>query len=125
PDVWFDRIHPDDRAAVFTELLTAAVDQNGPSECEHRVIRRDGSVGRLVARMVLEHDDAARPRRLVGWLGDVSRMREVESSLRTAQALAEAGRLAASSTHDFNNFLTIIRGHTELALGAVDPDGAA
>ena len=125
PDVWFDRIHPDDRAAVFTELLTAAVDQDGPSDCEHRVVRRDGSVGTLVARMVLEHDDAARPRRLVGWLGDVSHMREVESSLRTAQSLAEVGRLAACSTHDFNNFLTIIRGHTELALGAVDPDSAA
>jgi signal transduction histidine kinase len=125
PDVWFDRIHPDDRAAVFTDLLTAAVDQDGGSDCEHRIVRRDGSVGRLVARMVLEHDDAARPRRLVGWLGDVSHMREVESSLSAAQSLAEVGRLAACCTHDFNNFLTIIRGHTELALGAVDPDGAA
>jgi two-component system, cell cycle sensor histidine kinase and response regulator CckA len=55
----------------------------------------------------------------------VSRMREVESSLRTAQSLAEVGRLAACATHDLNNFLTIIRGHTELALGAVDPDGGA
>ena len=125
PDVWFDRIHPDDRAAVFTELLTAAVDQASPSDCEHRIVRRDGSVTRLIVRIVLEHDDAGRPRRLVGWLGDVSRMREVESNLRTAQSFAEVGRLAACSTHDFNNFLTIIRGHTELALGAVDPDGAA
>jgi len=35
------------------------------------------------------------------------------------------GQLAAGSTHDFNNFLTIIRGHTELALGAVDADSPA
>jgi signal transduction histidine kinase len=54
----------------------------------------------------------------------VSRLRRVEAELKNAQLLADVGRVAAGAAHDFNNFLTVIRGHTELALGVVAPDSA-
>ena len=123
--VWLDRVHPDDRAALITALLQATSDDIAPVELEHRVVRNDGSVGRLSARALLERDGSGRPIRLIGWLTDVGRARHAEAELRKAQSLADVGRVAAGTAHDFNNFLTIIRGHTELALGAVDPSGTA
>jgi signal transduction histidine kinase len=125
PSTWLDHIHPDDKAGVYAALLTAATSPERPVDHEHRVVRRDGSVSKLVMRALPELDDAGRPVRLTGWLCDVSRLRYVESELRKAQSLADVGRVAASAAHDFNNFLTIIRGHTEIALGSVPPDGAA
>jgi two-component system cell cycle sensor histidine kinase/response regulator CckA len=122
PEVWLDHVHPDDRAGVYAALLTAATTPDRPVDHEHRVVRRDGSVSRLVVRAGAEYDAAGRPFRLVGWLCDVSRLRRVESDLRNAQSLADVGRVAAGAAHDFNNFLTVIRGHTELALGFVAPD---
>jgi len=124
PEVWLDRVHPDDRAGVYAALLTAGTVFDGPADHEHRVVRRDGSISRLVMRAAADHDDSGRPIRLVGWLCDVSRLRRVESDLRNAQLLADVGRVAAGAAHDFNNFLTVIRGHTEMALGLVAPDSA-
>ena len=124
PETWLDHIHPDDRAGVYAALLSAASSPERPVDHEHRVVRRDGSVTRLVMRALPELDDAGRPVRLIGWLCDVSRLRYVEAELRKAQSLADVGRLAASAAHDFNNFLTVIRGHTEMALGSVSPDSA-
>ena len=124
PEAWLDHIHPDDRAGVYAALLTAASSPERPVDQEHRVVRRDGSVSKLVMRALPELDDAGRPVRLVGWLCDVSRLRYLEAELRKAQSLADVGRVAASAAHDFNNFLTIIRGHTEMALGSVAADSA-
>jgi len=124
PGVWLDRVHPEDSATLLASLLTATSEPNGPVDCEHRLLRRDGTVGSVLMRALLERDDVGRPLRLVGWLCDVSRFRRVESELRTAQTLADIGRLAAGTAHDFNNFLTVIRGHTELALGSVAPDSS-
>jgi len=124
PESWLDHIHPEDRGGVYAALLTAATSCERPVDHEHRVVRRDGSISKLVMRALPELDQAGRPVRLVGWLCDVSRLRYVEFELRKARSLADVGRVAASAAHDFNNFLTIIRGHTEMALGSVSPDSA-
>jgi len=123
PEVWLDRVHPDDKAALVSALLTATIDSGDAVQCEHRIVRRDGSISWVEARALLEHDDVGRPQRLIGWLCDVTRPRHMETELRNAHALTDLGRLAAGAAHDFNNFLTVIRGHTELALGSVRQPG--
>lgn len=55
---------------------------------------------------------------------DVSESRALEAQFRQAQKMDSVGRLAGGVAHDFNNMLSVILGHTEIALTQVDERSA-
>ncbi len=82
-DVWFDRIHADDRQH-FSDLLTCrATSDQGQFETELRMRHRDGSFRWMLCSGVVQSDAQGIPCRLAGSLADVTegKVRDVLTGL--------------------------------------------
>jgi len=73
----------------------------------------------LVTKSVLR-DACGKTVGLIGVARDVTEHKAMEEQLRHAQKLDSVGRLAGGVAHDFNNMLSVIIGHTNLAMSKID-----
>jgi two-component system, cell cycle sensor histidine kinase and response regulator CckA len=83
---------------------------------EIRFLRHDGSPLEVEVSVSGLEDG-----RMQAIVRDVAERKHLEAQLRQAQKLEAVGRLAGGVAHDFNNLLTVILGHSDLVLSAMDP----
>ena len=82
PRAWFDRVHPEDLPALQADVAAHLEGRTPSLDCEHRVLRKDGSYRWVLARAVAVLDDDGKPRRLAGTLSDITARKKAEELLR-------------------------------------------
>jgi signal transduction histidine kinase/DNA-binding response OmpR family regulator len=85
----------------------------------------DAAQREVEERRVAEHAVRELNQSLEQRIADAVAEREaIEDVLRQAQKMEAVGQLTGGIAHDFNNLLTIITGNMDMALRAIDADGA-
>ncbi len=82
PDDWLDRIHPEDVVSVRSDVQAHLRGETARYENEHRIRKHDGTWTWVLTRGIMTLDEHGKPRRMAGWLTDISLRKHNEERLR-------------------------------------------
>ena len=114
PDIWAERLHPEDRDRTIAAI--EARRKTGRSSIEYRWMAADGSYRHFLDQAVLMKDGDGKPLEFAGTLTDITEQRSLENQLIQAQKMDAIGKLTGGIAHDFNNLLGAVIG----GLGLLD-----
>jgi PAS domain S-box-containing protein len=108
PQMWAERLHPEDRERVLASLEARL--ETGRFSIEYRWQAADGTYRHFLDQAVLLRDGEGRAIEFAGTLTDISEQRSLESQLVEAQKMDAIGKLTGGIAHDFNNLLAAVIG---------------
>ena len=118
---WEERIHPEDRQRVLSDLETLIATGGQAWSDEYRLRHRDGNYLAVLDRGYVVHDENGEPVRMLGSILDVTKRRQAEEELERAKEEAEAANrtkstFLANMSHEIRTPMNGIIGMTSLLL---------
>lgn len=104
---WADLMPPEDRETMRSELSTLRTTPGHRVEHEHRLVRADGSVAWVSARMSSVADENGDVGWIQGVVSDVTHRKTIEENLQAA--LAEKDALVREMNHRTKNNIALLR----------------
>ncbi|MGB5232115.1 MAG: ATP-binding protein [Desulfoprunum sp.] len=115
--------------ARLSAAVEAGLAEGKDYACDAEVIRQDGTRRWITARGVAERAADGRVLCLKGTVQDITGRKKaddeqhrLQQQLVQAQKMESIGRLAGGVAHDFNNILSVIIGHAEIAMSDLEPE---
>ncbi|MBA3676222.1 MAG: response regulator [Sphingosinicella sp.] len=108
PNLWEERLHPDDHARVTAALQDRR--QTSQFSVEYRWQCADGGYKHFLDQSVLLRDTNGNPLEFAGTLMDVTDRKLLETQLVHSQKMDAVGKLTGGIAHDFNNLLAAVLG---------------
>jgi len=108
PNLWAERLHPEDRERVLRALSERI--QSGGMSIEYRWRCGDGRYRHFLDQAVLLRGENGAPAQFAGSLLDVTDRKELETQLLQAHKMDAIGKLTGGIAHDFNNLLAAVLG---------------
>ena len=112
----------DDSKHLFTELQSNTLSSDiQEAISEYKIKTKNGSVIPALTNYMISNA-TCRPRRVVFYYQDLTKIKWLEKELWNSQKLEAIGTLAAGIAHDFNNLLTVIQGSVSILLHNLEAD---
>ncbi|WP_440951335.1 GAF domain-containing protein [Methanosphaerula subterraneus] len=107
---WTSLIHPDERDAVVSDLMSQIEGRQSVLEKEYRLRTKDGDYRWIFSRgKPIEWDEEGKVTRVIGTNADITGRRRTEDALR--QANRQLSLLSGITRHDILNNVTVILGY--------------
>jgi two-component system cell cycle sensor histidine kinase/response regulator CckA len=113
-------LYPDSRGReAFVDALRS---QRHLEYSELELRRRDGRPVHVIESAIGTFDEHGELTEILGHLIDETERKKAEEQLRQTQKIEAVGQLAGGVAHEFNNFLGVILGYSELMLEEASED---